>query len=180
MPSKKNRELAGIASRRPLEVSDWDILKQLVINQHMDEIERRSPIRARPNEARPTEMYENGAKAQRPKNERNAGVKPFWLGQLAGCIQLERTRNGRAFLRPVELRRRLDRLREQLNERLSPGLRGSPRIREFETPLKRQTVERWCRKIRVDVSNPSFIEETQSQIDDLKKNYPKIFEDLIK
>jgi len=167
-------------SQRSHQRKDCDELKHRIIVQYIAEIDRRNLTRAELTEALATKMYENRAQVQEPKNPRDAGVTPFFLGQVAGCIQFERMLRGQGFLRPVELRKRLDRLRETLTLLLPAGSQGLPHLREFTKQLNRQTVERWCREIKEKAADPALTEGINFQITELKRCIPEVFEELIK
>lgn len=179
MTTKKNQVVRS-TSQRSHRTTNRDVLKHLTIVHYIAEIDRKKLTRAELTEALATEMYENRMQVQEPQNPRNAGVTPFFLGQVARCIQFERVARGQSFLRPVEIRKRLESLRKTLIELLPSGSLGMPHLREFTSPLKRQTVERWCKKIKDDSVNPEYAREIDLQIAELKQRIPKVFEELIK
>lgn len=176
----KKIQITSSTSHRSFPAKDRDVLKYLTIVHYIAEINRKGLTRAELTEALATEMYENRAKVQEPKNPRNAGVTPFFLGQVARCIQFERMLRGQGFLRPVELRKRLEWLRETVTLLLPAGSQGLPHLREFTNPLNRQTVERWCREIKGEAADPALTEGIDLQIKELKQRIPKVFEELIK
>jgi hypothetical protein len=173
-------QITSSTSHRSFQAKDRDVLKQLTIIHYIAEINRKGLTRAELTEALATEMYENRAKVQEPENPRNAGVTPFFLGQIASCIQFERMLRGQGFLRPVELRKRLDWLRETVTLLLPAGSQGLPHLREFTKPLNRQTVERWCKRIEYELAHPAPSEGIDLRIKELKQRIPKVFEELIK
>lgn len=179
MTTKKNQVVRS-TSQRSHQRKDRDVLKHLTIVYYIAEIDRKKLTRAELTEALATEMYENRMQVQEPRNPRNAGVTPFFLGQVARCIQFERMLRGQSFLRPVELRNRLEWLRETSIPLLPSGSQGSPHLREFTNPLKRQTVERWCKKIEDESANPALTQDIDLQITELKQRIPKVFDELIK
>jgi len=176
----KKIQITSSTSHRSFQAKDRDLLKHLTIVHYIAEINRKGLTRAELTEALATEMYENREKVQEPKNTRNAGVTPFFLSQVARCIQFARMAQGQGFLRPVELRKRLEWLRESLVPLIPSGSQGRPHLREFASPLKRQTVERWCKKIEDESANPALNEGINLQIAELKQRIPKVFEELIK
>jgi hypothetical protein len=179
MTTKKNQAVRSTLQKCH-RTTDRDVLKYLTIIQYIAEIDRKKLTRAELTEALAAEMYENKMQVQEPQNPRNAGVTPFFLGQIARCIQFERMARGQNLLRPVELRKRLESLRETLLQLLPSGSQGLPHLREFATPLKRQTVERWCNKIEADSVNTTHARGVDLQIEELKKSLPTVFEELIK
>ena len=179
MTTKKNQAVRSTLQKSH-RTTDRDVLKYLTIVQYIAEIDRKKLTRAELTEVLAAEMYENKTQVQEPQNLRNAGVTPFFLGQVARCIQFERMARGQNLLRPVELRKRLESLRETLIQLLPSGSQGLPHLREFTSPLKRQTVERWCKKIKDDSVNPEDARDIDLQIAELKQRIPKVFEELIK
>ena len=179
MTTKKNQAVRSTLQKSH-RTTDRDVLKYLTIVQYIAEIDRKKLTRAELTEVLAAEMYENKTQVQEPQNLRNAGVTPFFLGQVARCIQFERMARGQNLLRPVELRKRLESLRETLIQLLPSGSQGLPHLREFTSPLKRQTVERWCKKIKGDSVNTAHARDVDLQIAELKQRIPKVFEELIK